>query len=446
MKNIRKRALLAVVALALLIGIAVYMTYAWYTRMTGVSATQFHVARWDFNANYQIDSFVVNVYEYSSVYGHNIAAPGTAGTLDLLLGAGTSDTAVTCSIQVDKSGMSEEFQDRIYFYYRDSSGIMQELIMDETSVTCIIEPQSSSIVTMYWKWLYDYDEYLEMNDKVQYYTCSRTLRPVRDSRLGAVISLDDLYMLNLYMQSMQEGNPAVSLQSIWEHGQEYAEEIAVANILEGKLHITSGTVPDLETLYAEYAGLTAADKAILEQYCETHSTDAIPAGSSSVLLTAGMDRLAADTYPEGWKIGYSYMSRLLKGARNLLLNYGTEVFAAFNDEELLADIQDDEPEEGAVTESLDALLNEYIFRGIVDWDDEKLTDFAAYFAEGSTVTLGLDAYYDTYLRAYEEFDEFDTRVGANPDVLKHDMNAFIYLVGTEVEPQAIDPAAAGWAD
>ncbi len=104
------------VTVLLLLSSVIFLTMAWYTKMVSVSGMEFHAAQWDFTANYAVDHIEINVFEYATLEKGR-AAPGTGGMIPLRLSAWQSDTDVEYAITIDRSQMSEEFRERIYFYY-----------------------------------------------------------------------------------------------------------------------------------------------------------------------------------------------------------------------------------------------------------------------------------------------------------------------------------------
>lgn len=143
-----------IISSALLVAVLIYATTAWFTKMVSVTGMEFSVAQWDFAANQTVDDMIINVYEYATL-NDNLAAPGTAGYIPMTLSATHSDTDVEYYVTVDKSTMSEEFQNRIYFYYLDSNGTRHEFMDDGNDMTGIIPHGTSISITIYWEWIYE---------------------------------------------------------------------------------------------------------------------------------------------------------------------------------------------------------------------------------------------------------------------------------------------------
>lgn len=154
MNNLKKKGILLVVSILLLIAAGVYFTLAWYTKMTSVGDLEFDVARWDYSANYSLSDYTVNVYTYSQL-NNKKAAPGTAGVVPFLLSAEESDADIKIRLTIDKSTMSPEFQERIFFY---SDPDMTEMLTADTPIIAIVKRGETLGVPVYWKWIYEFDD------------------------------------------------------------------------------------------------------------------------------------------------------------------------------------------------------------------------------------------------------------------------------------------------
>lgn len=166
MENVKKKGVLLAISILLLIASGIYLAFAWYTKMTSVSGLEFDVARWDFSANYSYNDYQLNVYKYSQVNSGNgeKAAPGTAGEIPIVLSAKASETDVNYFILVDKSKMSREFQERIFFYEDEA---MTTMITPETQLNGTIKCGEEDTVSIYWKWIYEFDDIPKSGSKTQ---------------------------------------------------------------------------------------------------------------------------------------------------------------------------------------------------------------------------------------------------------------------------------------
>ncbi|GEM_PF-4985138 len=165
MKKLKKRAILLLVSFVVFLIAAVAFTYGWYTKMVAVTAVEFEAAQWEFNASTQLDTIYVNVFRYYQVNPNSgeeefgkLAAPGTQGFIPINLSAESSDTDVRYELIIDKSSMSNEFQQRIHFY-RDPECTQEMFSNDEDSaLTGSIPYGTMDMVRIYWKWVYEMTE------------------------------------------------------------------------------------------------------------------------------------------------------------------------------------------------------------------------------------------------------------------------------------------------
>lgn len=169
-REIRKKGILMVVSLLLLLAAGMYMAYAWYTKNTSASEMSFDTARWEYSANFAAGPVELNICRMPVTYedgteGVSIVegkvAPGTEGYAPVILSAGESDVAVGYSLSVDKSLMSKEFRERIYFFqdaemtkpagdsWGDANGD------GRTVITGVLEPGETKTIILYWRWVYD---------------------------------------------------------------------------------------------------------------------------------------------------------------------------------------------------------------------------------------------------------------------------------------------------
>lgn len=163
MTQVKKRLLLLGVSCLLLVVITVFITVAWYTRMVSTAGMEFEVAQWEFSANEMIDDFTVNIYQYSHVLQDSagntmVAAPGTAGYIPITLSLGDSEVDIEYYVTVDKTSMSDEFQERIFFYYLDENDEEAKLqlfngVDDLTGIITLTEKTEE--INIYWEWVYE---------------------------------------------------------------------------------------------------------------------------------------------------------------------------------------------------------------------------------------------------------------------------------------------------
>jgi len=170
--DVRKKGILLIASFLLLLAAGVYMAFAWYTKMTSASDMTFDAARWEYSANYAVDDFTIGVYtspimerdgnEFRAIVDGK-AAPGTCGFSPVILSAEDSDAAVGYVLKVDKSTMSPEFRERIFFYQDEDMTIPVGTDWGtETEpgnvMTGTIPAGETKTIYIYWKWVYSYDE------------------------------------------------------------------------------------------------------------------------------------------------------------------------------------------------------------------------------------------------------------------------------------------------
>ncbi len=177
-KEVYVKAIMMGAALLLLLAALIFFTTAWYTKMVSTSGVNLQAARWDYTANHTVDAVTANVYEYASL-NQNVAAPGTGGWIPVKLGAQQSDTDVEYYLTVDRSSMSKEFRDRIYFYYLkdQETKLFDRLLTEEeekqyekiyfgasplepdnpdpVQMTGTIPKGGEITVYVYWEWIYE---------------------------------------------------------------------------------------------------------------------------------------------------------------------------------------------------------------------------------------------------------------------------------------------------
>ncbi len=166
-KQVYMKAILMGIALLLLVAALIFFTAAWYTKMVSTAGIDLQAAKWDYTANHTIDDVMVNVYEYGTLE-NNRAAPGTEGWIPILLGARQAETNIKFTLTVDRSTMSQEFRDRIFFYYYDeeidpykTTKIYFGGSPSQPANTDIVEMRGeiprggTESVTVYWEWVYE---------------------------------------------------------------------------------------------------------------------------------------------------------------------------------------------------------------------------------------------------------------------------------------------------
>lgn len=240
LKDLKKKTVALISSFALLVVLLVAFTYGWYTRMVSVSGIEFKAAKWDFSANYQTDTFKINVYQYAQLTQQK-AAPGTSGEIALSLTSKKTDSDVAYMVSLDEKTMSSEFQKRIHFYYLDSDSNPVYFTKADGSTNQMsgtIPKKTASDVVIYWHWLYDYDEYLTFEEKDDYLEIANILKSkteqkriaffnnesaVLQSNDGGIFTATELTKLNQYKAS-QESQDQFVFSSFWSEYQKAYED------------------------------------------------------------------------------------------------------------------------------------------------------------------------------------------------------------------------------
>lgn len=522
MKDIKKRGLLMLVAIIVLAGIIIASSLAWYTKMVSIQSISFKLARWDFNANYQVDDLFVNVNEYTSighidpvtgrqtnaeidVHSQRYAAPGTAGTVSLLLSAENSNTDVHYSIKLDKSTMSTEFQKRIFFYYpaKKTGGTIDQYGKPETNGgyewelfrydTVQSGPEGSipfgQSVTMNlkWEWVYDYDEYLKKTDEFQY-TVAQILRAIYDSNVGRIVSDDIGVAFDIanwaHVEELRWAALAADTsgrtQEVYEKYVEYKESfdaymkrkyganyIIVANINYStwrdrpnsnsldtfisdsrscRARTYKNSVPGHFSWQSLWRSMTSEEYSVIKAI-RTLSDDVrqewLPLETTGLTKPSGMTDAA-------WEAVQSYaashsgnpINRLwekftsVRGDQGeLVLNYDQEGYYIILD--VFDKMQtaertlffDDESDNGQdqITRTIRNLNVEGLSTG--DIPEEVVNKYIT-----NNNYASIQSYFNSYIEAYEEFDEFDTKVGLSPGLYSQEMRATLHLSGVQATP------------
>lgn len=522
MKDIKKRGLLMLVAIIVLAGIIIASSLAWYTKMVSIQSISFKLARWDFNANYQVDDLFVNVNEYTSIGyidpvtgrqsnaqidypSDRYAAPGTAGTVSLLLSAENSNTDVHYSIKLDKSTMSTEFQKRIFFYYpaRKTGGTINQYGVPETNGgyewelfrydTVQSGPEGSipfgQSVTMNlkWEWVYDYDEYLKKTDEFQY-TVAQILRAIYDSNVGRIVSDDigvafdianwahveelrwaaladngdtsqatyDKYVaykksFEAYMIRKYGANfilEAIPDYSTWSGSRNHnLLDTFISNSRSSRARTYTRGIPGQFSWQSLWKSMTSEEYSVIKAI-RTLSDD-VRQEWLPLETTTGLTKPSGMT-DAAWEAVQSYAAshsnnpinslwKRFTSVRddhgNLILNYDQEGYYIILD--VFDKMQtaertlffDDERDNGRdqITRTIGNLNVEGM--STEDKPEEVVNKYIT-----SNNYASVQSYFNSYIEAYEEFDEFDTKVGLSPGLYSQEMRATLHLSGVQATP------------
>jgi len=159
-KNLIKKTIMLVASLVMLIAAGIYATTAWFTKTSNVSAVSFDVAKWDFSAVFVTDTAELGVHTFSSVTDQK-AAPGTNGYIDIAIDATESDVDLDYVLTVDEGTMSQEFQDRLIFFYGEDWD-HRTAFEDAQDFDSGTAPRGEiTVARIYWHWYYEMVEFDE---------------------------------------------------------------------------------------------------------------------------------------------------------------------------------------------------------------------------------------------------------------------------------------------
>lgn len=177
--KLRRRGLALGAALALLVGVLIAGTVAWYTQLSNITGMTMKAAKIDIRANYVEDTVIINAGDYLNVSG-NKAAPGTKGVIPIRLDAAGSEVDVDYTVSLNFSSMADEFKNRIrFYYYKEVDGTTYEVTVDPATAAATASAISGKVALgavnavnyeyIYWEWVYELDDDWFCSDGVWYY-------------------------------------------------------------------------------------------------------------------------------------------------------------------------------------------------------------------------------------------------------------------------------------
>lgn len=154
-KNILFRASFAFLAIAILIAMVFSLATAWYTNVVQSAGLTFQAQNWNFDGQIDISDQGI------------MAAPGDEGVVSLTLKNNSNDM-ILASVSVSKAGMSQEMQQRLYFFVETENtrnGETQDRVWvsADGGYTYTVYPNSELNLTentaggpkLKWMWTYD---------------------------------------------------------------------------------------------------------------------------------------------------------------------------------------------------------------------------------------------------------------------------------------------------
>lgn len=370
MKEIGKKGILLLVSVVLLCCVLLYMSFAWYTKMTSIGGMDFKAAKWDFAANYEVGDFAIDVNSYEeTTINPKLAAPGTEGSTGLTLRSENSDTAVSYVISVDKSTMAQSFQDRIFFYYIEN-GTKKEFSLDGANKSVLqgqILPNGEQEITIYWRWAYDYDEVLEKTDKVQH-AAVQVLKGLSDQ---------DLELFLLHPDDVLDGQAL------------FYNYFALTTTQRDTLNnYKTGMGESFTSFHQIWSAYCTASEADSNYATNLQSTNPTLYGVIQVIKS--LSDTAVDT---------AHISN-----RDVLFNYEDRVLSG----------------EALFTNGVPVAM-----------PAESRTKLNSYKSKLSTT---FKAFWESYLAKEEEHNQFDTIAGSNTQLYESQMSATVTVTGEQVTP------------
>ena len=174
--KLRRRGLALGAALALLVGVLIAGTVAWYTQLSNITGMTMKAAKIDIRANYVADTVIINAGDYLNV-SENKAAPGTKGVIPIRLDAEGSEVDVDYTVSLNFSSMADEFKNRIrFYYYKEVDGTTYEVTVDPATAAATASAISGTVTIdgenyeyIYWEWVYELDDDWFCSDGVWHY-------------------------------------------------------------------------------------------------------------------------------------------------------------------------------------------------------------------------------------------------------------------------------------
>lgn len=154
-KRIRRQAGLALLTVVLTVVILFAMTSAWYTNIVQTNGLIFKAESWGFDGTIKVSEESI------------LASPGDKGLVELEV-KNTSDSISAISVNVNKTGMADEMQKRLFFYVdtqmnRDGETMDRVYLNSYEGYTytvfnkgdLILTEQASNAPQLKWQWVYD---------------------------------------------------------------------------------------------------------------------------------------------------------------------------------------------------------------------------------------------------------------------------------------------------
>ena len=179
--RLKRRGLALGAALALLIGVLIAGTVAWYTQLSNITGMTMKAAKIDIRANY-VDKDDIVILAAGDYLNQKNAAPGSKGILPIRVDAPKSDAAIDYTLSLNFNAMADEFRNRLrFYYYKVKDGKTYEVTFDPATAATVDSvisgtvPQDDGSGTnvnyeyIYWEWVYDLEDDWFCHDGIWYY-------------------------------------------------------------------------------------------------------------------------------------------------------------------------------------------------------------------------------------------------------------------------------------
>ena len=184
--RLKRRGLTLGVALALLIGVLIAGTVAWYTQLSNITGMTMKAAKIDIRANY-VDQDDIVLLQAGDYLNSKNAGPGTRGILPIRMDAPNSDSAIDYTLSLNFDAMADEFKNRLrFYYYLEKNGTTYEVTIDPATAATVDSVISGNLPIdgvnyeyLYWEWVYELDDDWFCHDGVWYYKGVDTSGPQR---------------------------------------------------------------------------------------------------------------------------------------------------------------------------------------------------------------------------------------------------------------------------
>ena len=204
---ILRKGVILLASFSLLMVLVVVGVVAWYTQITNVTGVTLDVAKFDFNADYVTEDFIVQVSDYLNTASGK-ALPGTGGLIPVRVSQQNSEAEADYTMTISTGTMAPEFRQRIrFFYYTVIDGVTTEVTIQDGSapITGHLNSNQTKYEYIYWEWVYDLNNtlFFDTTDNTWKSDSSRTFT---DEEINAYDKIDTDVCLGEYDDSFTSSN------------------------------------------------------------------------------------------------------------------------------------------------------------------------------------------------------------------------------------------------